>query len=88
MYCNALFPAPQGIFTNYAWTPTPHLQSSAQLAGAEGRRQDVYAGIDVHGRGTYGGGGFGAATALLAIREAGLSPFAFLRIPYQDCHML
>ena len=32
------FDACDGIFTNYAWTPTPHLQSSAKLAGAEGRR--------------------------------------------------
>jgi len=44
-----------GIFTNYTWRPHQPL-GSAQRAGV--RRHDVYTGIDVFGRGSYGGGGF------------------------------
>ena len=46
-----------GILCNYGWTPAS-LPVSKLVAGAH-RCGDVYLGIDVHGRGTYGGGGWG-----------------------------
>jgi hypothetical protein len=44
-----------GLFTNYTWRTEQPLASAAR-AGA--RRWDVYTGVDVFGRGTYGGGGW------------------------------
>lgn len=44
-----------GIFLNYNWNEQI-LSSSRVLAGE--RSNDVYVGIDVFGRGCYGGGGF------------------------------
>lgn len=44
-----------GIFLNYLWK-VPQLQASATLAGH--RKGDVYVGVDVFGRGCYGGGGY------------------------------
>ena len=44
-----------GIFLNYNWNEQI-LSSSRVLAGE--RSTDVYVGIDVFGRGCYGGGGF------------------------------
>jgi len=43
-----------GIFTNYTWKPHQPMES-AERAGL--RRHDIYTGIDVFGRGSYGGGG-------------------------------
>ena len=75
-----------GIFLNYHWNESL-LRYSAFKAGA--RKSDVYAvcplvdhwlfsiphdqGIDVFGRGTFGGGGFNVPKALKAIQEAALS---------------
>ena len=44
-----------GIFLNYGWNPM-ELTYSVRAAGRE-RQYDVYVGIDVFGRGVYGGGG-------------------------------
>jgi len=44
------------IFLDYHWNED-YLESSAQVAGQ--RKKEVYVGIDVWGRGTFGGGGFG-----------------------------
>lgn len=48
------------MFLNYQWTPELLASSSAL---AQERSREVFAGIDVWGRGTYGGGGFGTANA-------------------------
>lgn len=67
-----------GIFTDYKWkaeTPAQCLEESQQK-GMQ-RNFDVFAGIDVWGRGTYGGGGFECAKALRLIREAQLSAALF-----------
>jgi mannosyl-glycoprotein endo-beta-N-acetylglucosaminidase len=45
-----------GIFLNYGWNQTD-LALSVRAAGPE-RRYDVYVGVDVFGRGVFGGGGW------------------------------
>ena len=45
-----------GIFLNYNWS-LDDLQESVSVSGKE-RRYDVYVGVDVFGRGCYGGGGW------------------------------
>ncbi|KAL0478585.1 hypothetical protein AKO1_008157 [Acrasis kona] len=54
-----------GMFLNYFWKPD-HLERSMHMAG-DSRRYDVYAGVDVWGRGTFGGGMF---NSIKAIQEA------------------
>ncbi len=51
----AFFDMCDGIFLNYNWSVSD-LSSSRALAGE--RRGEVYVGVDVFGRGCYGGGGF------------------------------
>eukprot|EP00047_Mylnosiga_fluctuans_P023135 m.132631 g.132631 ORF g.132631 m.132631 type:complete len:814 (+) comp9490_c0_seq1:35-2476(+) len=68
------FDACDGIFLNYNWNPTL-LQESARIAGD--RRTSVFAGIDVFGRGTYGGGGFSCDVAVRAIQGANVSTAVF-----------
>ena len=70
----AFFNACDGIFTNYAWRSGDPVQSAAV---AQGRRFDVYTGIDVFGRGTYGGGGHNTHRALAEIRRGGTSVALF-----------
>ena len=48
-----------GIFLNYTWNDWM-LASSKSLAG-DSRATDVYVGIDVFGRGCYGGGGYNSS---------------------------
>ncbi|KAK3019522.1 hypothetical protein RJ639_003194 [Escallonia herrerae] len=55
-----------GIFINYSWLEDYPKQSST-VAG--NRKFDVYMGIDVFGRNTYGGGQWTAALVLRWIRE-------------------
>ncbi|KAJ3417118.1 hypothetical protein HDV05_006977 [Chytridiales sp. JEL 0842] len=61
------FDSTDGIFANYTWKPT-YPSSSARVARAKERGRDrakeVYMGIDVWGRNTYGGGGFNVHKAL------------------------
>ena len=64
------------FFLNYWWKPE-NLPSS-------GSRQ-TYCGIDVFGRGTYGGGGFSCATAMQAANEKGLSTALFAPGWYVEC---
>ena len=45
-----------GIFLNYNWS-LDDLQESVSVSGKE-RQYDVYGGVDVFGRGCYGGGGW------------------------------
>lgn len=68
------FDACDGIYTNYAWKAD---DPSRSALAAEGRRWDVYTGVDVFGRGTWGGGGFDADKALAQIRRAGVSAALF-----------
>lgn len=68
------FDACDGIFTNYHWKED--YPSSCALE-AQGRRLDVYMGIDTFGRGTWGGGGFDVDKALGKIRRAGVSAALF-----------
>lgn len=60
------FDACDGIFLNYFWTPE-NIANSALAAGD--RTCDVYVGIDVFGRSTYGGGGFNSCKALEVIQK-------------------
>lgn len=68
------FDAAHGIFVNYGWrSHTP-----AQLAERVGARSpDVFLGVDVFGRGTFGGGGMNTCAALAAAAGAGLSAAIF-----------
>ncbi|XP_035827207.1 uncharacterized protein LOC101863364 isoform X2 [Aplysia californica] len=61
-----------GIFLNYLMTEEK-LQRSKSLACKKGRQFDVYAGIDVFGRGTPCGGGFNCQEDLALIMSQGLS---------------
>lgn len=84
VYVNGLSPlnAPffdvsSALFTNYQWNPLAQLLTTAALSKVVHRNYDVYMGIDVFGRGTFGGGGWGIGTALSVIRPAGLSAAIF-----------
>ncbi|KAJ3113519.1 hypothetical protein HDU96_003301 [Phlyctochytrium bullatum] len=68
------FDRSDGIFVNYTWHPTFPLESSSR---AGPRRGDVFTGIDVWGRNTYGGGGFNVHKALRIIAQAGTSVALF-----------
>ncbi|GAQ78794.1 mannosyl-glycoprotein endo-beta-N-acetylglucosaminidase [Klebsormidium nitens] len=68
------FAAADGLFVNYTWKAgTPE----ACALAANRRAPDVYMGVDVFGRGTFGGGGYHADTALAAARSAGVSAALF-----------
>ena len=62
------FEAADAIFINYTWKEGTPGQAAA-VAGA--RKHDVYMGVDVFGRNTYGGGGMACNLALTAARSAG-----------------
>ncbi|RNF10414.1 putative endo-beta-N-acetylglucosaminidase [Trypanosoma rangeli] len=68
------FDASNGLFTNYMWRPT-RLVVSTKLAGR--RAQDVYVGVDVFGRGVYGGGGYNSDKAVKCAYDAKLSVALF-----------
>lgn len=63
-----------GIFLNYNWTEDT-LKTSMKNAGV--RKHDVYVGVDVFGRGCFGGGGFNCDLAMEKIRQYGLSAAIF-----------
>lgn len=63
-----------GLMTNY-WWGCSQLTSSRDLAGE--RAHDVYFGVDVFGRGTYGGGGYNTVQAVREATGAGLSVAMF-----------
>ena len=65
------FEAADAIFINYTWKEGTPSQAAA-VAGA--RKHDVYMGVDVFGRNTYGGGGMSCDVALTAARSAGSWP--------------
>lgn len=68
------FKAAGSIFTNYHWDRNAPVRSAVK-AGT--RRTDVFTGIDIHGRKTYGGGGFQTHLALRAIKQGGTSAALF-----------
>ncbi|KAL0046963.1 hypothetical protein WJX82_003119 [Trebouxia sp. C0006] len=68
------FKAADAIFINYTWKEDTPAQAAA-VAGV--RKHDVYMGVDVFGRNTYGGGGMTCDVALTAARSAGLSAALF-----------
>eukprot|EP00899_Mesostigma_viride_P000221 jgi/Mesvir1/1019/Mv17552-RA.1 len=71
----AFFDACDGLFTNYPWKATTPAEC-AQRAG-KARACDVWMGIDVHGRNTFGGGGFQCDVAINASLPAGVSTAVF-----------
>ncbi|XP_065846189.1 cytosolic endo-beta-N-acetylglucosaminidase-like isoform X2 [Oscarella lobularis] len=68
------FTACNGIFLNYTWTDWT-LRNTASRAGP--RKNQVYVGIDVFGRGCPGGGGFNSKEALEQIYSHDLSAALF-----------
>ena len=68
------FDVTDGIFTNYFWGKNGPYHSTL-LAG--NRCNDVYSGIDIWGRNTYGGGGFNTHVALREIVNSGTSVALF-----------
>lgn len=62
------------ILTNYHWDRNAPVRSAVK-AGT--RRTDVFTGIDVYGRNTFGGGGFHTHIALRAIKQGGTSAAIF-----------
>uniref|UniRef100_T2M8M3 Cytosolic endo-beta-N-acetylglucosaminidase n=1 Tax=Hydra vulgaris TaxID=6087 RepID=T2M8M3_HYDVU len=64
-----------GIFLNYNWS-IYDLQHSLFTSG-EARKLDVYVGVDVFGRGCFGGGGWNSCKAMQVIREKKLSAAIF-----------
>lgn len=68
------FKAAGSIFTNYHWDRNAPVRSGVK-AGT--RRTDVFTGIDIHGRNTFGGGGFQTHLALRAIKQGGTSAAVF-----------
>lgn len=65
----AFFQACDGIFLNYNWNVVT-LKNSIQFASSIDRKVvDVYVGIDVFGRGCFGGGGWNTRAAVDEIRK-------------------
>lgn len=62
IHCSVFFNMSDGIFLNYGWNEKC-LASSAQAA-RENRQYDVYVGVDVFGRGVFGGGGWNSNKVL------------------------
>ena len=74
-----------GIFVNYGWTADTPIVSSL-FAGIE-RRRDIYFGIDVWGRGTYGGGKHSCDVALKVLRRHGVSAALFAPGYFLECEV-
>ncbi len=68
------FKAAGAFFTSFRWTRNAPVRSAVK---AGPRRTDVFTGIDVFGRRTFGGGGFQTHIALRAIKQAGTSAAIF-----------
>lgn len=70
-----------GIFLNYTWKETYPFETLDLLNKASNYnkqvRDDVYVGIDVWGRGQFGGGGWNCHKALRVIEKAGLQAAIF-----------
>ncbi|KAG0007068.1 hypothetical protein BGZ65_009840 [Modicella reniformis] len=68
------FEQSDGIFINYTWKKD-YVAESVALAGP--RNRDVYTGIDIWGRNTYGGGKYTTYKALDIIQKGGTSCAVF-----------
>ncbi|XP_058207316.1 cytosolic endo-beta-N-acetylglucosaminidase 1-like [Rhododendron vialii] len=68
------FDVSDGIFLNYSWLKD-YPNRSAAVAGD--RKFDVYVGIDIFGRGTYGGGQWNTNVALDVIKRGNVSAALF-----------
>jgi mannosyl-glycoprotein endo-beta-N-acetylglucosaminidase len=66
-----------GIFLNYHWQPNMLERSKVNARRGRKRNFDVYAGIDVFGRGTFGGGGMKSKAACTEIVAAAVSGAVF-----------
>ncbi|KAK7281105.1 hypothetical protein RIF29_08805 [Crotalaria pallida] len=73
-YNKAFFDICDGIFVNYTWKEN---YPSLSAAVANDRRFDVYMGIDVFGRNTFGGGQWNANFALDVLRKDDVSAAIF-----------
>ncbi|KAI4306874.1 hypothetical protein L6164_030116 [Bauhinia variegata] len=73
-YNKPFFDICDGIFVNYTWKEN-YPRRSAAVAGD--RKFDVYMGIDVFGRNTYGGGQWNANVALDRLRKNDVSAAIF-----------
>ncbi|GLJ37366.1 hypothetical protein SUGI_0758260 [Cryptomeria japonica] len=73
-YNKPFFDICDGIFLNYSWTEDMP-KSSALVAGK--RQFDVYLGIDVFGRGQYGGGQWTTDVAIKVAKNASVSVAIF-----------
>ncbi|CAG8525835.1 488_t:CDS:2 [Paraglomus occultum] len=69
------FEVTDGMFTNYWWDE--QITANSAAAAGKHRRRDVYTGIDVWGRNTYGGGGFDTYKALEVIQKCRTSAALF-----------
>ena len=65
------FLACDGLFVNYTWTADTPRHAAAAAAACSRDLADVYMGVDVFGRNTYGGGGMSCDVAIKAALEAG-----------------
>ena len=65
------FQACDGLFVNYTWKADTPAQASAEAAACGRLGPDVYMGVDVFGRNTYGGGGMDSDIAIKAALAAG-----------------
>ncbi|CAF0757136.1 unnamed protein product [Adineta ricciae] len=70
----SFFNACDGIFLNYTWKSEMLLQSKIN---AGQRYRDVFVGIDVFGRGCFGGGGFNTSEAISLSHKMDLSTAIF-----------
>lgn len=81
------FDAADAIFVNYAWSEGTPKQAAA---AAGSRAADVFMGVDVHGRGTYGGGQVSGAEGChfnRATPPASVSPpLPFLQVSHERDH--
>ncbi|XP_047052165.1 cytosolic endo-beta-N-acetylglucosaminidase 1-like [Lolium rigidum] len=73
-YNKPFFDLCDGIFVNYTWK-AKYPQDSAAAAGD--RKYDVYMGIDVFGRNTYGGGQWDTNVALDLLKKDDISTAIF-----------
>ncbi|KAL6838252.1 hypothetical protein ACP4OV_031924 [Aristida adscensionis] len=73
-YNKPFFDLCDGLFVNYTWGKT-YPQDSATAAG--NRKYDVYMGIDVFGRNTYGGGQWNTNVALDLLKKVDVSTAIF-----------
>ena len=69
--------ATDGLFTDYHWHAHHPALSATHALDAGRYPATVWTGVDVWGRGTWGGGGWATTTALDVIRSAGTSAALF-----------